>query len=430
MRRRAGSISAVVLLAVLGLVALGNVGLMRSSFELTAARQQAAKQRAFYLAEGGIDRKIAQIADGVAGNDDDAIPLTTLGAGRYKVDVTDIGGGLWRVVATGISGGRLQRLAATIEPPTAPPPSPFDYASASDILGLSGGATIGDLSNRVKIHVSGGDTSGAWTALASSANNELWLSHIDFVNPNNLPIEELCPRCADASVFHPPFTYNLQADPLPDPQLDLMPYYQEALAQDALLVSRGLTPYHHISADRTFTDETLEGVIYVECQVKLTFTGTSVVKGTIVHEGCNGDVSIGTNSALTIDSAAPTDLNGDGIKEPPFAKGLAIIGAPDMKWPGTSTVDVRGFVMVATDDIAADGSIAGGILGVRPTWYTTDPELWNNTGPGAAGLINFGPLKPNSLKGPAQVVFTPLEDTPPGFPSASRPTSLVSWESL
>ncbi|MBI3324857.1 MAG: hypothetical protein HYZ92_06215 [Candidatus Omnitrophica bacterium] len=403
------------------LLTLVGAGLARSVHEADLAQRHITQQQAFYLAEAGLDAKLAELADSDPANDLSTGTHVLNGSLQYEIRIADPNpaDAIVPIESVGSAPGASVTLRATIELPLAPG-NPFTYTSASDRLNLDGHATVGDMDHLATLYVDGGTADGNSEGLITGAANELWLSHIDFYNPNSLTLEQLCPNCSNPSIFHPGFTYNLHAARLPDIRIDLTSYYQKALEQDAILASRGMAPYHHVTSNTTLPPGTvLEGVIYVECGKDLTVDGSPdgpsvIIRGTIVHEGCGGALNINPHGALTIDSNAETDLNNDGLKEAPFAKGMAIVGSPAPDWGTTTSVAITGFIMVGSSGISTTGTIDGGLVQVRMTSATTDPELAAGAGPGQAGAINFRPLQPARLGGTANLIFNPLTQTPPG----------------
>ena len=396
----------VFLLALFGVTSvltLSMAGLTRSASWLLAANRAVAKEQAFHLAEAGLDRALKEKLTGAFTRLDitntllnavlyDQAPLST-GTYAVRVEDNDDGDGDTasdtdnRVIirTSGLSGGTPASLTITVELANGGPPDPFHWTVAAAQIQLKGNAEVGDIANRARIY-HGND--GEFTTTAS---NEVWASEIAFYDPNDLGLAALCGRCSDASIFHPMVTFDLDGPNLPDFGLDLRPYYNEAQAQG-----------HVITSDTTFTNTSLSGVYYVECGVEMEFKDAVTVTGTIVHEGhCGGgptrSITVASGGSLTIDSASGAQ----------FDRGMAIIGAPHLEFPNSSSITITGFVMAAgSSKIAATGTIMGG---VRAT--LVPPQSPTQPGPDSAPF-SYG-LGPITLDGGVRVIFSPLPGAPP-----------------
>ncbi len=416
-----------VLTSLLGLTA---VGLTRSSTEFSVSSQSAAMTQAFYLAEAGLDAKLAQLGDEDPGNDGTELTTTLDGTHRFAVSLQDQGQGIWWVASTGVASGISQRVQAVIRLPS--PKTAFDYTVAGRGINLDGNATIGSIAERASMYVDANDVGLSPAYLVTGNANNIWASQIDFYNPHRLSLSTLCPNCPNASIFHPgtpPVVFNLNARRIPPIALALGPYYTAAVSQQTL----GQL-YHHLTHDTAFTDATLEGVVYVECGVDVTFRGTSVVHGTIVHEGVcanRGGIKINSNGSLAINSYAGTN---------PVAPGLAIIGAPYLSFGNTTSIDIVGFVMSygkpptsasrggGGSKIAATGTIQGGLIGVDgDAVIASYPDLARVEGPGASGVITW-PLAEVDVGGTTHVIFRPTpESSIPETPATSEKPTVLLW---
>ena len=373
-----------------------------------------------------------------------------LGDGTYRVTVSDDatpGDAVVVLTATGTKGGTDQTLRATVELPVAQA-APFDYALAVGTLDLSGNAHIGydagpggQGAGRVRLYVQGTDTNLNLDGIGTVGSNEFWVDRIDFVNPVHQPLNDasgvncqpgvcLCPDCYTASppggdigIFPPSRvgepvapTYRTSGiNPLPPVDVNLKTFYDEAIAECVaeknVPLATCINPtndaasgYHHILATTTIDGNVsgpLEGIIYVEAGVVLTLKNNVVIHGTIVHEGTSGAgggsvfgeiKNASSGLTLTIDSFAQTDINHDGVMEPPFAPGMAIAGNPYVIWDSRQTCfgnycnniqsppGIRGFVMASghysagnhfqdESHIGGKGVIEGGVLGMGGDYY-------------------------------------------------------------
>ncbi len=110
-RSRRGFLLFSVLWVVSVLSTLTAVTLMRSTTELSAAQGFLAIQQAFQLAEGGLDRKLAQLR---TANDATNIPSTPFENGTYQVNVTK-SGDVYQINSTGRVGSTSKTLRLTVK---------------------------------------------------------------------------------------------------------------------------------------------------------------------------------------------------------------------------------------------------------------------------------------------------------------------------
>ena len=478
---RGGFIFLVALLTLTGIVGLTVVGLSRSLNELSLLNRFVANQQAFHLAEAGLDAELQKLQGGSfppgSVNVDallGTVPFNNkpLFSGTYTVTIVDNyddgnpthdTDGRVTLVSQGSpqAPGTSETLQVLVQLPMSNPQvGAFDYVVATGMLTVSGSAVLGNSSSRVPLYIAAPSTSGmGGSQYALDATSTVWASRVDFWAPGDgyQDVIELCPNCYNPAIFPvsppptPAYNVNTIGQPpvvshIPDPTVDLNPYYTQALAQQAL----DGKSYHHITAATTLNGNNypagLEGIIYVECGVTLTVKNTVTIKGTIVHEGsCGsslGSIDLAAGTTLRIQSGSPTDINGDGVDEPPFASGLAVAGGPLLSWKSNATMDVKGFVMAGyysstkNSTIASTGSIQGGVIGVwtQATTVTSQsglqPGVW---GPGTTEALAYPIwtfLPPVlTIGGSANVNFDPLPATPPGFPSTggagnTKPTIL------
>ncbi len=428
-KQQAGFLFLITLFALTGVLTLTVASLSRSLNETTAATRFVNKAKAFQAAEAGFDEAFWELAnssgdftkaetwvDGTAS--DDAACATSpcrkkpvgLGTGpsapSATVIVIDPQGAIPTIKVLGVATGTPQRIVAKVQRPGGP--SAFDYAVSGTTLNLNGTAIIGQSLNRVpRIYAQGPpDATGD---IAAGANNEVWADRIDFYNPTNLPLGTLCSRCTDGTIFHQPVAFNLAAPQLPPIQMDLKPYYANMT--------------RHITTDTTIANQTIEGVIYVECGVTLTFTGNVTVNGTIVHEGCNGHINIANHGdQLTINSFGGAH---------PFAPGLAIVGAPSLGFGNGTFLDVNGFIMHhgPASIFKASGTIQGGLISVDEKAVRDNyPEVVSNTnGPGSYDSITFAFARVGIDSG-THITFLALSSNPPGLPNSSSAPKVLFWQ--
>ena len=417
-----------------GMLALATVGLGRATTELLAAQRLVDKTQAFHAAEGGLDAELQYIGtldpaaiDGLF-RDPPAHPLD-----HCTVRVSDNGNATDGVIivtsqVTAPSLPTPQRVKATIQVGGGGVPLAFKYAMAGNQINLDGHASIGTWLDPADLYIEESRTSGSQSMTAASGN-VIYTKKMDFVNPLNLPLYAgcptcLCPNCNNGGIFpfQPTDSFaNLQAPKLPPIQIDLQPYYTEAIRQQSI----DGKSYHHITATpaQPFNNETLEGVIYIECGVSVAFKGNVTVNGTIIHEGCAGNLKINSQGHLTIDSARPTATFGE-----PFEKGIAVLGQPDILWGNTTSIDITGYVMYAAmrSTISTTGTIVGGIIAINAPdnlQMKNDPN-----GPGSAGLVTWGPFGDANLGGTTNIIFKPLEQNRlQGQPSSQQKTKILLW---
>ena len=443
-QQRRGFILLATMAVLVGFLALAEVSLTRSWTELVAAQRYVACTQAFHATEAGLDEVLSEFGrssgDFLPGEGwedaPDADPQCRLGQRCVRkpigvtgaaqcasnlqcVTVVNAGGTPSTITVTGLPSCTQRTLTATVDGGLT---SPLNYALVGTTIGLNGGAQIGEPGQPARLYVQNSPISGT-SAITVSASNSVYAEHIDFVNPANLTLPELCSRCDNGRNFQPqPLSANLHASRLPDFQTDFMPYYREALRQQSV----DGRSYHHVTADTTFANTTLDGVIYVECGVTVTIDQRVTVNGTIVHEGCNGDILLNRGAVFTVNSNS-YNFYDPSMNGTPFASGMAIMGAPNLGFPLNSTIDITGFVMRYGGTFTPDGRIEGGIIHVdmAPTW--NNPELRFNPGPGPASLITW-PIKKANLGGGTTVTFRSLTSPPPGVPTGSR-TKILLWQS-
>ncbi len=500
---------------LVGAMLMVAIDLTRTVTETRASQQSLVLHQADHLAEAGLDAALAGPLQGPfnQGQIDALIgtqlfsPPQTLPGGTYSVsvqqDAANQADALVKLVATGTSGGRSRTLNIVVELPTVAP-GPFNYVVAATTINISGNsALMGSSANRVPIYINGTTVgSGGKTVypFETVTSDTIWAVQVDFLNPGNLStVDQLCRHCTNAAVFPvvppPAPVFNLHAPPVPAPVLDLHPYYQEAIqecttAGNTQADCEAGTPWtiNHITTDRTIdggtgTPALLEGVIYVEAGVTLTFKGNVIVHGTIVHEGtglvwtnsgtrkavnpnlpgacssgCSlsmqpGYIKLASGTILSIDSNSTWYYN---PMLHPFAPGLAIIGGAILDWPNNSTLanpgsypsfnGINGFVMAGNfsgldeSRMAATGTIQGGLIGVESAVNSYVNSAANNNTtvvdhttaypylvPGPT-YYSYLPPDPNvatyglsymNIPGSASLQFKPLPSTSPGFPSGA-----------
>ena len=404
-----GFVFLFALFTLLMLVGLATTGMLRSVHTLVAITRTLTTLQELHTAEGGVDDALKQLASLTTNQINELLPqppTRTLACALPNCTITvqdNIAGSiqdtdsLLLVTATATVNGVTQTIRTTIEVPR-PVANAFNFVTAGWRINVSGNASIGDasqpLTDRGVLYV-GGEPGPTGAFLTTNAN-DIWATRVDF--SSSLPLAQLCTDCSNQAIFHGPPAFNQSVPSVSPVQIDLQPYYNEAVAEG-----------HVISADTTYANATLTGVYYIECNVTLTLNGTITVNGTLVHEGCNkGNIALTHDSSLTIDS---TNAGG-----PAFAKGFAIIGAPSLQLAQHSTIDITGFVMTngTHDSFKADGIIRGGLIGV------TDPTGVNvgaGPGPGTPSIATY-PFNVVVLAGGAHIVYSPLPGTPPGFQSA------------
>lgn len=135
---RRGSVLGLAAGVILVLATLGATLLTRSAGESELGRRSAAQQRAFYLAEAGVDRAAINLRTPSDAGDD----LTTqaLPTGSYQLDEPEsLGSDRWRVVSHGTSGSEQRDLEAVFR---LTPQSAFQFGLFGDMsLNVSGSAT-------------------------------------------------------------------------------------------------------------------------------------------------------------------------------------------------------------------------------------------------------------------------------------------------
>jgi hypothetical protein len=422
-------------------------GLTRSMTELQAAQRVAARQQAFHLAEAGLVDElfrrqgswaVQQIQDTLIAPA--AQTYSMPGGTSYTVDYVDYNADnnltdrIVRLVSTGTvpfnSGMAIQTLTATIQL-FVTQPTGFEYAVAGAGANMDGGATIGTIADQVALYIDA-ENPGPWAGsqgnLLAGQANDVWATTINFYNPNNRALAAICPKCDNASIFHGPPIFNMNAQQLAPVQIALKPYYDEAkreIEQELSLAPGTYDPavhtsYHHIKTDTTLRGDTnpatidYSGVIYVECGVALQLQGDKRNAGiqlaaVIVHEGCDRKIFTAPNTGLT-------------IYENAFAPGLAIIGAPWFDFSGTAEFNISGFIM-GTGDMAASGTVTGGVIAIGTTAVAKSgsspfpgqqKDFW---GPGTDAYITWYPGTIH-LGGQSNIIFKMLGGSLPGFPTS------------
>ena len=112
-------------LVLIGMATLVAVEMNRSISELSVASRTADLQRAFYLAEGGLDIKLRQFLDSDTLNDLTTIAPTTIGqdaykVGSYYVTAVPVAGSsdTWQVTSTGLANNTSKVLRLTLRKTT------------------------------------------------------------------------------------------------------------------------------------------------------------------------------------------------------------------------------------------------------------------------------------------------------------------------
>jgi hypothetical protein len=414
-----------VLLAVLFIVTLLVnfilFGLVRSSQDLAGARLTTAMAQAFHLAEGGLDDQLARL---------EAMPSSAVNQllrnlpAQLACSVPDCQllitddeetdrnptrdtNGLVVISATGTTGGIARRVRAIVAV-DASAPETFPYGVAGSTIDMDGNATFGDSNDptTTTIFVQGPPQAGG--SFLTSGTNNVYAGLVAFHNPYDYQPSTLCTNCSDPNTFHGPPAFDWHAD-APDPlTLDLRRYYDEARYQQ-----------HVITTNTRFRNQTINGVWYVECGVTIDIEGSVTLNGTLVHEGCRGQINLKEQASLTVDSTAGTR---------PFAPGMAIIGAPDLLTGRNTTVRVRGLVMMTgggTSKIPSkDGLVLGSMLAVQDVWEQY-PQMALNPGPGSYPSIVF-PLDTLTIE-EAVWVFRPLVEVDQGGHLPRVTTTLRAW---
>ena len=101
------------LATITGLLELTMVGLARAMTELSVTNRLIASQQVFYLAEAGLDRKLAEFRDADEINDAQNIAMTLQATGSHAVTVTSLGGGVFELASTGQVGTMSKMLRMT-----------------------------------------------------------------------------------------------------------------------------------------------------------------------------------------------------------------------------------------------------------------------------------------------------------------------------
>jgi len=329
----------------------------------------------------------------------------------------------------------------------------FRFASAVGTLHLSGNATLGDLDpdGRPSIYIFNNAGVTVGEAFETVASNNVYLNSVDFRNPWDQTLIELCPDCLSPGIFHTPQpVYNGVEAAFGDPNsvpyatptitIDPVLYYNEALAE---CQAQGHTPaacqsgaagsYHHIVSDTTISGGqsgiTLEGVIYIEAGVDVIFKNDVTINGTIFHEGTSRDPATNKYNAGSISLPAGTNFHINSEAAPSwggnaFARGIAIAGAATLDWKNTASLanpadpaapGIKGFVMAYDmSTVASDGLIRGGVIGVKCRWFESPGSL------GPTGTVSGPPWQYRvegtlNLGGSANIQLDALEYVPPGF---------------
>ena len=119
--RRTGGFALLMGLLILpGLLGVVVVGLTRSMTDLSVTNRFLSSQQAFYLAEAGLDRKLAEFRNA----NTDSLPMTAQGPGSYAVTVTALGGELFELASTGEADGAAKTLRMTVKRERWPFPVP------------------------------------------------------------------------------------------------------------------------------------------------------------------------------------------------------------------------------------------------------------------------------------------------------------------
>lgn len=416
---RAGFLLMFVLFVISIPLMLIASSLGRSMTDLSAANRIAAMTRVLHTADGGVDegltffqKSYASDVHALLADLPRVLPCTLPGCAlrvedddEADADVTNDTNRVIQIISGSVQGGAAQEVAALVQLDLSGP-TVYPYAVAGTTVNMDGNATFGDplYADQTVIYVQGPmDPSGAYI---TSGNNDVWASKIAFHNPDSLPLATLCPNCTDYSTFHGPPEYATNAPLQPPLQLDLKPYYDQAVALGQV-----------ISADTTFNGVTLSGVYYVECGVNILFKNTVTLQGTIVHEGCGGDMTLAEQSSLTIDSAGGSQ----------FAPGMAILGVPDLDFGRNVGIDIRGIVMGSGERssiMSKTGLIRGSLLAVGDAWVG-HPDLVSGPGPGQDSQLTF-PLARLHIS-EATVLFSHVLDGTPGTVASGVTTDMLMW---
>jgi hypothetical protein len=169
-----GSVLIISFLVIALLFSLVGSGMVRTIHEVSLASRHISQQQAFYLAEGGLDAKLAELADASASNDLSSVSQTLAGFLQLSAQIVDPdpADAIVPIESVGSATGASVTLRTTIELPTAPG-NPFTYTSASESVNLDGHATIGDMDHLATLYVDGGTAGGGNQALVTTAANEL-----------------------------------------------------------------------------------------------------------------------------------------------------------------------------------------------------------------------------------------------------------------
>ena len=100
MKNQRGIVIALSLAVVAFITTLGTSFLMRSLSEDRLGLRHAARQGAFFLAEGGADHAISNLRS----NNTDNIPVTTLPTGTYWAEISSLGNRRYQATVHGLSG--------------------------------------------------------------------------------------------------------------------------------------------------------------------------------------------------------------------------------------------------------------------------------------------------------------------------------------
>lgn len=416
--RQQGFLLLSTLLLATGLLGAMAVGLTRSLAETNATMQSVVIERAFQLAEAGLDDALVMLA---ANPSRTACPT----APGFTCTIVDQGDGTKLVTAVGTApNGSAASTSRTVRARvrTMVSNGVFDYAVAGTMLNMDGNARIGDPFNRATVYLSASGSS-----LTTTAGNQVWATKVDFANPSNDSLATLCPRCDphDTGVFPNPVVFHSSSvAPRPSPKIALTQYYNTARAQEASDPGK-----HYLTSDTLFTNATINGLLYVECGVTVTFKGLTTINGTIIHEGCGGSLELqkegSTSANLIVNSEAATFQFGA-----PMAPGMAIVGAPRLGFSSQASIDITGHLMHDPGGtFAPTGTITGGFIGINAgTVAAANPGMVNNPGPGTTNAITWR-LYGVHLGGSTAVVFKHLETSPPGLiGSSSSSATLLLWQ--
>lgn len=360
-------------------------GLVRSTQDLGAARLMAASTQAFHLADGGLDDQIARLqamsssaVNQMLRNLPAQLPCSVADCELLITDDQEADrnpardtNGLIVVSATGTAGGTTRRVRAIVQV-DATAPETYPYSVAGSTIDMDGNATFGDPLDAADTTLLAQGPPQAGGSFLTSGTNHVYAGLIAFHNPNDYQPSTLCTNCADVNTFHGPPAFDWHADAPAPLALDLDRYYDEARYQQ-----------HVLTAHTRFRNQTITGVWYAECGVNINIEGSVTLNGTLVHEGCRGQINLQEQASLTVDSTA-------GVR--PFSPGMGIIGAPDLLTGRNTTVRVKGLVMMTgggTSKIPSkDGLVLGSMLAVQDVWEQY-PEIASGPGPGSYSSIVF-----------------------------------------